>query len=127
MVGFRPGFATNSHFLFRGIVKPSFKTTGSYSIVIALSKISGYVLGVQSNCKAGVGGYCKHVPALLYNILNYVELGFAIIPEDKTCADTSQQWNRPRNIYQVWSTFFPEYSLYTIHTENVRQRLSLLD
>ena len=34
MVGFPPGFATDSHCLFRGIVKPSFKTTGSYSIAL---------------------------------------------------------------------------------------------
>ena len=44
MVGFPPGFATDSHCLFRGIVKPSFKTTGSYSTVAALSKISAMFL-----------------------------------------------------------------------------------
>ena len=64
MVGFRPGFATDSHCFFRGIVKPSFKTTGSYSTAIALSKISGYVLGAQYS-KAGADGCCKHVAALL--------------------------------------------------------------
>ena len=36
--------------------------------------------------------------ALLYNIIDYVELGLAIIPEDKTCTDTPQQWNTPRII-----------------------------
>ena len=41
MVGFPPGFAIDIHCLFHGIVKPSFKTTGSYSTVVALSKISG--------------------------------------------------------------------------------------
>ena len=94
MVGFPPGFATDSHCLFLGILKPSFKTTGSYSTVVALSKISGYVLGARcnckaSNCKAGAGGCCKHAAALLYNILDYVDLVLAIIPEDKTCTDTS--------------------------------------
>ena len=84
MVVFPPGFATDSNCLFRGIVKSSFKTTGSYSSVVALSKISGYVLSAQCNCKAGAGGCCRHVDALLYNILNYVELELAIIPEDKT-------------------------------------------
>ena len=97
MVGFPPDFATDSYCLFRGIVKPSFKTTGSYSTVAALSKISSYVLA-QCDCKAGAGGCCKLVAALLCNILDYVELELAIIPEDKTCIDTSQQWSRPRNI-----------------------------
>ena len=98
MVGFLPSFATDSHCLFRGIVKLSFKTTGSHSSVVALSKISGYVLGAQCNSKAGAGGCCKHVAAFLYDILDYVEVGLAIIPEDKTCPDVPQQWNRPRNI-----------------------------
>ena len=41
---------------------------------------------------------CCIVIALLYNILYYVKLGIAIVPEDKTCTDTPQQENRPRNI-----------------------------
>ena len=74
MVGIPPGFATDSHCLFCGIVKPSFKATGSYSTAVALSKISGYFLGAQCNCQARAGGCCKHVAALLYAILDYVEL-----------------------------------------------------
>ena len=116
MVGSPPGFATDSHCLFRGIMKPSFKTTGSYSTVVALSKISDYVLGAQCNCKAGASGCCKLVAALLYNILNYVELVLAIIPEDKTCIDTAQQWSRPGNI-PVMVQCFPKYSLCSIHRE----------
>ena len=34
MVGFPPGFATDSHSRFHGIVKPSFKTIESYSTVV---------------------------------------------------------------------------------------------
>ena len=98
MVGFSPSFPIDSNCLFSDVMKPSFRTTGSYSTVVARSKISGYVLGAECNSKAGAGGCCKHVAVMLYNILNYVELGLVIIPEDKTCTDTSQQWNRPRNI-----------------------------
>ena len=126
LVGFPPSFAIDSHCHFRGIVKPCFKTTGSYSTVAALSKISGYVLGAQCNCKAGAGGCCKHVAALLCNILDHVELGLAIIPEDKTCTDTPQQWSRPRNIPGDGPFCFLKYSLCIIHRENVRQRLQLL-
>ena len=79
MIGFPPGFATDSHCLFRGIVKPSLKTTGRYSTIVALSKISGYVLGAQCDCKARTCGCCKLVAALPYNILNYIERGLAII------------------------------------------------
>ena len=130
MVGFPPGlpgFATDSHCLFLGIVKPTFKTTGSYSTVAALSKISGYVLGAQCSCKAGAGGCCKLVAALLYDILDYVELRLAIIPEDKTCTDTHNK-GIGQEISQVMVQFcFLKYSLCTIHRENVRQRLQLLN
>ena len=47
------------------------KTTGSYSTVVALSKLTGYVIGTRS---AGAGGCCKHVAAFLYNILDYVHV-----------------------------------------------------
>ena len=95
MVEFPPGFATDRQCFFRGVVKPPFKTTGSYSTVVALSKILSYVLGAQCNSNARGGGCGKHCAALLYNILDYVELGLAIIPENKTCTENPQQWNSP--------------------------------
>ena len=76
--------------------------------LLFLSKISCYVLGAQCNCNAGAGGCCKYVAALLYNILDNVELGLAIIPEDKTSTDNPQQWNRPRNIPRDGSILFSE-------------------
>ena len=36
------------------------------------------------------------------------ELGLAVIPEDKTCTDTPQQWNRPRNIPDDGPILFSE-------------------
>ena len=103
-------------------MKPSFKTTGSYSTGVALSKISGYVLGAQSNCKARAGGCCKHFAALLYNILNYVELGLAIILDNKTCTDTPQQGNRLRNIPGIGPILFFDIQLCTIYRK-LRLRL----
>ena len=133
-------------------MKPSSKTTGSYSTVITLSKISAHVLGAQCNCKAGAGGCCEHVAALfqaraggccehvaalfqaraggcyehvaalfqaraggccehvaalLHNILDYTELGLAIIPEDNGIG---------QDIFQVMVLFcFPKYNLCTMH------------
>ena len=56
------------------------------------------------------------------NILEYVELGLAIIPEDKLALTTHSN-----GIGQETSQVFPKYSLCTIHMENVKQRLQLLD
>ena len=95
-VRFHPGSLSDNHCIFHAEVKPSMKTTGIYSTAIALSKLTGYVIGACCKCKAGAGGCCKHAAALLYNILDYVELGLAAIPEGKTCTDKPQQWNRPK-------------------------------
>ena len=84
------------------------KTTRSYSTVVALSKSTGYVIGACCKCKAGAGGCCKHVAALLYNILDYIELGLAAIPEDKTCTDKLQQWNRPKTSASNGTILFSE-------------------
>ena len=91
-------------------------TTGSYSTVVALSKISGYILGAQCNCKPRAGGCCKHVAALLYNILHYVELELAIIQWAKL-ALTPHSNGVGQEISQVMAQFcFPKY-ICTIHTE----------
>ena len=118
MVGFPLGFATDGHCLVCGIVKPSFKTLEAISQLLLLARSRAtFLLGAQCDCKAGTGGRCRHVAALLYNIVDYVGLGLAIIPEDKTCTDTPQQWNG-QEISQVIVQFcFRKYSLCTIHAE----------
>ncbi len=59
-------------------------------------------------CKAGGGGCCKHVAALLYNILDYTELGLNEIPPDKTCTELPQQWHKPKNITYNGPALFSE-------------------
>ena len=102
MVGFPPGFT--------GYCEAIFQATGSYSNVVALSKISGYVLSAQHNCKARADGCCEYVATLLYNILDSVELGLAIIPEDKTCTDTHNTGISQEISQVIVQFFFPKYS-----------------
>ena len=109
MVWFPPGFAIDSHCLFRGIVKPSFKTTGSYSTVVALSKISGYVLGARCSCKPEL---VDVVDMLLHCCVTFSTM-LNIIPEDKTCTDIPHN-KKGQEIDQVMVQFcFPKYSLCT--------------
>ena len=54
----------------------------------------------QCSCKAGAGGCCQHVAALLCRILDHVELGLQDIPQDKTCAEQPQQWHKPKK--KMW-------------------------
>ena len=91
-----------------GIVKPSFKTAGSYSTVVALSMISGIFMVHSVIAKLELVDVVNMLLHSLYNILDYVELELAIIPEDKTCTDTPQQWNRPRNIPSDGPILFSE-------------------
>ena len=46
MVRLCPSSATN-YCLVHGVVKPSFKTTGNYSTVVSLDKVSGEVMGAH--------------------------------------------------------------------------------
>ncbi len=75
MVRVHHGSTSVNLYLIHAVVKPSFKTTRQYCTVVGLSKSTGYVASARCKFKAGANRYCKHVAALLYNILDYVELG----------------------------------------------------
>ena len=82
--------------------------TGKYTTIVSIAKASGFVVGAQCNCKAGAGGCCKHVAALLYNILDYIELGLNEIPSDKICTEQPQQWHKPKNNVDSGSVLFSD-------------------
>ena len=52
-------------------------------------------MSAQCTCKAGANGYCKHVGALLYAILDFSERGLKQIPQNISCTDKPQQWHKP--------------------------------
>ncbi len=52
MVRFNP--ANDNFCIFHAYVKPSFKNTGKYSIIVALAKSSDHVAGAKCYCKAAV-------------------------------------------------------------------------
>jgi len=106
MVRFNP--ADDNYCIFHAYVKPSFKCTGKYSVIIYLAKRSGCVTGAKCNCKAGAGGCCKHVAALLYSILDFTELGLKEIPQDKTCTEQPQNWHKPKNTAANGPALFSE-------------------
>lgn len=61
-----------------------------------LLKKTAEVDGAHCNCKAGANGFCKHVGAVLYAILDFIESGFEEIPPNKTCTEKPQEWHKPR-------------------------------
>ena len=46
-------------------------------------------------CKAGQGGCCKHVTALLYTLLDFANSEMSIIPDSLTCTQVAQKWHMP--------------------------------
>ena len=59
--------------------------------------INGGVVYANCLCKAGKGGCCKHVAALLFQILDYIQLELVEVPDDLTCTQLLQQWHVPRS------------------------------
>ena len=55
-------------------------------------------LHVYSNCtcKADKGGQCKHIVALLFQVIEYKQLDMTEIPDHLTCTQLLQQWHVPR-------------------------------
>jgi hypothetical protein len=47
-------------------------------------------------CTAGIGGQCKHVVALLFQVIEYKQLDMTEIPDKPTCTQLLQQWHVPR-------------------------------
>ena len=41
------------------------------------------------------GGCSKHVPAVLFQIIDYIQLDLTEVSDDLTCAQLLQQWHVP--------------------------------
>ena len=67
----------------------------SYTTYVHFDQTIGDILEAKCNCKAGQGGVCKHVAALLYSLLDYLHLGLKEIPPDITCTQVAQKWHVP--------------------------------
>ena len=61
-------------FLVKAKVHASMKST-QYTVHVHLDQESGDAEYAKCNCKVGQGGCCKHVGALLYTLLDYVNMG----------------------------------------------------
>ena len=90
-------FSSHSEFcFFETKVKASMTRNKTYGAKVRLKKNTAEVDGAYCNCKAGANGYCKHVWAVLYTILDFVESGFEEVPPNKSCTEKPQEWHKPR-------------------------------
>ena len=82
-------------FLIKAIVHASMKQK-NYVVYVHLNQTTGEVVDGHCLCKAGKGGCCKHVAALLFQVIDYIELELSEVPDDLTCTQLLQQWHVPR-------------------------------
>ena len=64
-----------------------------YTVYCHINQDTAEVLYAKCNCKAGQGGCCKHIAALLYALLDFSNLGLLYVPEDVTCTQVLQKWS----------------------------------
>ena len=82
---------------FESKVKASMTKNKLYRTRVSLRKETAGVRSGYCNCKAGATGTCKHIGALLFTILDFVESELDQIPPDTTCTERPQQWHKPRS------------------------------
>ena len=64
--------------------------------MIIIQRITGTILGGKCECKAGLGGYCKHVAAIIFQILDSQRQGKQFLPRDMSKTSKPQAWGKPR-------------------------------
>ena len=84
-----------SCFLVKGCVNAAMKSN-TYTVYVHLNQANGEVVYSNCTCAAGKGGRCKHIVALLFQIIEYKQLDLTEIPDHLTCTQLLQQWHVPR-------------------------------
>ena len=79
-----------------------------YLVYVRLDQTSGDIVFAKCHCPAGAGGRCKHVAALLFQLLDFIELGLTEIPDDKTCTQELQQWHVPKKAQSQDAVLFED-------------------
>ena len=91
----KPNVQGSMHmFLVKCRVHASMKNV-SYNVYVHLDQRSGDLIYSKCSCKAGQGGCCKHVAALLFSLVDYSNLGYTVVPDALTCTQVSQKWHVP--------------------------------
>ena len=76
-------------FLVKSRVHASMKNI-FYNVYIHMDQVNGDVMFSKCNCKAGQGGCCKHVAALLYTSLDFANSEMSMIPDSLIYASLKQ-------------------------------------
>eukprot|EP00112_Aurelia_sp_Birch-Aquarium-sp1_P000836 Seg108.8 transcript_id=Seg108.8/GoldUCD/mRNA.D3Y31 product="hypothetical protein" protein_id=Seg108.8/GoldUCD/D3Y31 len=97
-----------------------------YDVYVHLDQCDGEVLFAKCNCKAGQGGCCKHVAALLYALLDFINTDAKEVPKDLTCTQVGQRWNVPSESTQGVKVFKFNNLIFEKAEENKKRKRPLL-
>ena len=89
-----PNSVNDKSFILKARVHASMKKL-SYIVYVHLNQVNGDVVHGHCSCKAGKGGQCKHAAAMLYQILDYVQLELSEVPDFVTSTQVLQKWHVP--------------------------------
>ena len=112
-------------FLTKCFVAASMKNE-RYTVYVYLCQTSGDILYGNCSCKAGVGGCCQHVAAVLYQLVEYRQLNLNTVPDDKTCTDILQRWHVPGEGKNDTPIEFSELTFYKADQSNSHKRPMML-
>ena len=93
----------NNMFLLEGYTRPAMKQAkgissgeGLYACSIIFDNTSGKILAAKDHsCAAGKRGFCKHVAALAYKLVEATMSCSVELPKSISCTQVRQQWGIP--------------------------------
>lgn len=93
----------NNMFVLEGYTRPAMKQAkgissgeGLYACSIIFEKTSGKILASRDHsCAAGRRGFCKHVAALAYKLVEATMSRSVELPKSISCTQVRQQWGIP--------------------------------
>ena len=89
----KPNIPNSEHgksFILKATVHAAMKKL-NYTVYVHLNQETGDIIHGHCSCKAGKGGQCKHVAAMLYQIIDYVQLELLEVPLSLTCTQVQSK------------------------------------
>ena len=102
-----------SCFLVKGCVNAAMKSS-TYTVYAHLNQTNGDVVHSNCTCAAGKGGECKHIVALLFQIIEYKQLDMTEIPDHLTCT----QYYCNNGMCQEKMNLMTLFCMRTLHLRN---------
>ena len=69
---------------------------GIYHCVVVFSRTTGEIVQARNySCPAGKRGYCKHIAALAYKLVDNAMAKKESLPSNLTCTQMRQKWGLP--------------------------------